>query len=70
MTVDIVPILSTIVLIATLATLILGVVSYAVFRLRERRAPRAETRSASGKQFFVRYQDAHDRSPEARPPVA
>ena len=69
MTVDIVPILSTIVLIATLATLILGVVSYAVFRLRERRAPRAEAGGASGKQFFVRYQNADDRSPEARPPV-
>jgi hypothetical protein len=54
-TVDIVPILSTIVLIATLATLILGVVSYAVFRLRERRAPRAETGNATAKQFFVRY---------------
>jgi len=56
-TVDIVPILSTIVLIATLATLILGVVSYAVFRLRERRAPRAETGGGASKQFFVRYTD-------------
>jgi hypothetical protein len=56
-TVDIVPILSTIVLIATLATLILGVVSYAVFRLRERRAPRPDGGSAAGKQFFVRYHD-------------
>jgi hypothetical protein len=60
-TVDIVPILSTIVLIATLATLILGVVSYAVFRLRERRAPRADTGGTTAKQFFVRY---HDRGGE------
>jgi hypothetical protein len=69
-TVDFVPILSTIVLIATLATLILGVLSYVAFRLRERRAPRPESASASGKQFFVRYHDVPKDGAGASPPVA
>jgi hypothetical protein len=69
-TVDFVPILSTIVLIATLATLILGVLSYVAFRLRERRGPRAESTSGTGKQFFVRYHDAPKSGADAPPPLA
>ena len=51
---DLVPVLSTIVLVATLATLILGVLSYVAFRSRERRRPSAAAAAHSGKQFFVR----------------
>lgn len=52
---DIVPILSAIVLTATLATLILGVLSYVAFRARERRRPTTETRRAESRRFLVRY---------------
>lgn len=52
---DIVPVLSAIVLTATLATLILGVLSYLAFRARERRRPTVETRRQEGRRFLVRY---------------
>ena len=54
---DLVPILSTVILAATLATLVLAVVSYAAFRMRDRRRP-TEAPSpprAASKTFFVRY---------------
>jgi len=51
---DLVPVLSTIVLVATLATLVLGVLSYVAFRSRERRRPGAAAAADSGKRFFVR----------------
>ena len=50
---DLVPILATVVLIATLSTLILGVLSYLAFRAREKRRPR-ETPEPARKVFFVR----------------
>jgi hypothetical protein len=50
---DLVPILATIVLIATLSTLVLGVLSYLAFRAREKRRPRDAPESAR-KVFFVR----------------
>ncbi|MEO6026660.1 MAG: hypothetical protein ABIR79_07340 [Candidatus Binatia bacterium] len=50
---DFVPILATVVLIATLSTLVLGVLSYLAFRARERRQPRA-TAEPPRKVFFVR----------------
>jgi len=52
---DLVPILATIVLSATLATLILGVLSYMAFRARDQRRPGKAGAGSSGKQFFVRY---------------
>jgi hypothetical protein len=54
-TVDLVPILSTIVV---LAMLMLVVLSYVLFRLREKHGPRPDGANAGGKQFFVRYHDA------------
>lgn len=50
---DLVPILATVVLIATLSTLVLGVLSYMAFRARERRRPSAPA-EAPRKVFFVR----------------
>ncbi len=50
---DLVPILATVVLIATLSTLVLGVLSYLAFRARERRRPR-EAAAPARKVFFVR----------------
>jgi hypothetical protein len=40
--VDLVPYLSAVVLVATIATLVLAVLSYAAFKLRGKRKPRAE----------------------------
>ena len=40
---DIVPYLSAVILISTIATILLAVLSYAAFKLRNRRKPRAET---------------------------
>lgn len=40
---DLVPYLSAIILISTIATLILAVVSYAAFKLRNKRKPKATT---------------------------
>ena len=37
---DIVPYLSTVILVATIATILLAVLSYASFKLRDRRRPR------------------------------
>ena len=50
---DLVPILATIVLIATLSTLVLGVLSYVAFRAREKRRPQ-EAAAPARKVFFVR----------------
>ena len=50
---DLVPILATVVLIATLSTLILGVLSYLAFRAREKRRPR-DAPVPVRKVFFVR----------------
>ena len=55
---NIVPFLSTVILISTLATLILAVASYVAFRLRDRRKPYGvakKTATANDKTFFVRY---------------
>jgi len=53
---ELIPVLSTIILIATLATLVLALLSYVAFRARERRRPRAAGgEAAAEKTFFVRY---------------
>ena len=59
---DIVPILSTVILIATLATLILAVGSYLAFKLRDQRRPKAVARGTAEpeKTFFVRYRPPRD----------
>lgn len=64
---DLVPILATIVIIATLSTLVLGVLSYLAFRARERRQP-GPTAEPPRKVFFVRLglpEAASTGSPEA-----
>jgi hypothetical protein len=50
---DLVPILATVVLIATLSTLVLGVLSYMAFRAREQRRP-SPAAAQPQKVFFVR----------------
>jgi hypothetical protein len=50
---DLVPILATVVIIATLSTLVLGVLSYLAFRAREGRQPNPVA-EAPPKQFLVR----------------
>lgn len=50
---DLVPILATVVLIATLSTLVLGVLSYLAFRARETRRPH-QAAEPPRKVFFVR----------------
>jgi hypothetical protein len=52
---DLVPILATVVLIATLSTLVLGVLSYLAFRAREKRQPH-QTAEPQDKVFFVRLE--------------
>ncbi len=52
---DIIPILSTIILVATLVTLVLAVGSYLAYRLRESRRPREAAR-AEKPPFFRRYE--------------
>jgi hypothetical protein len=50
--VDLVPYLSAVILIATIATILLAVLSYAAFKLRDRRKPRG---GGSDLVFFRRY---------------
>jgi hypothetical protein len=57
---DIVTVLSTVILTATLATLILAVGSYTAFKVRERRQPTRASANGATKTFFTRY-----RSPNA-----
>ena len=52
---DLVPYLSTVIVVATLATVILAVFSYAAFKVRDKRRPREE---ASAPVFFRRYRPA------------
>ena len=49
---DLVPYLSTVIVVATLATVILAIFSYAAFKVRDRRQPREEN---SAPVFFRRY---------------
>jgi heme/copper-type cytochrome/quinol oxidase subunit 2 len=49
---DLVPYLSTVILIATIATIVFAVLSYAVFKLRDRRRP---TDAADGPVFFREF---------------
>ncbi|MDJ0847840.1 MAG: hypothetical protein QNK04_05565 [Myxococcota bacterium] len=49
---DLVPYLSAVILIATIATIVLAVLSYAAFKLRDRRKPRRDT---AAPVFFTCY---------------
>lgn len=62
---DLVPMLSTVILVATIATVLLAVFSYAAFKLRGRRRPDTV---ATGPVFFRRYEldsPAAEEAPEA-----
>jgi len=51
--VDLVPYLSAVILVATIATILLAVGSYAAFKLRDKRKPKA--RPGPAPVFFQRY---------------
>jgi heme/copper-type cytochrome/quinol oxidase subunit 2 len=57
---ELIPLLSTIILVATIVTIVFAVFSYLAYRAREKKMPRSATASA-GKpnllepQFFKRY---------------
>jgi hypothetical protein len=55
--VDLVPYLSAVILVATIATILLAVGSYAAFKLRDKRRPKAPTRAPV---FFRRYRIEDD----------
>jgi hypothetical protein len=68
---DVVPYLSAVILISTIATIFLAVLSYAAFKLRDRRRPKAKKGSAEP-VYFHRYRkrsesegDNADGDPEA-----
>ena len=47
---DLVPVLSTVILVATIATMILAVFSYAAFKLRDSRKPEGPEEKPEGKK--------------------
>jgi hypothetical protein len=53
---DVVPYLSAVILISTIATIFLAVLSYAAFKLRDRRRPKAKKGSAEP-VYFHRYRN-------------
>ncbi len=50
---DVVPYLSAIILVSTIATVLLAILSYAAFKLRDKRKPKP---SSAAPVFFRRYQ--------------
>ena len=60
---DIVPYLSAVILVATIATILLAILSYAAFKLRDKRKPRG---SGERPPFFTRY--APEAARELLPP--
>ncbi len=58
---DLIPLLSTIILVATIVTIVFAVFSYLAYRAREKKTPRVRGKAAGGQlmldpQFFKRYQ--------------
>jgi len=51
---DVVPYLSAVILISTIATIFLAVLSYAAFKMRDKRRPKAKSGTAAP-VFFHRY---------------
>ena len=66
---DVVPYLSAVILISTIATIFLAVLSYAAFKLRDRRRPKAKKGSAEPVYFhrFRNRKGAEDASGEGDP---
>ncbi len=57
---DVVPYLSAVILVSTIATIVLAVLSYAAFKLRDRRKPSAQTETPC---FFHRFELNDDEEP-------
>jgi len=58
---ELIPLLSTVILVATLVTIVFAVFSYLAYRARERKTPQARARSGEAgiplePLFFKRYQ--------------
>jgi hypothetical protein len=60
--VDLVPYLSAVILVATIATILLAVGSYAAFKLRDKRKPKAREKPPV---FFRRYRLEEEPGPQA-----
>jgi len=61
---DVVPYLSAVILISTIATIFLAVLSYAAFKLRDKRRPKAKG-GLDAPVYFHRYKPRADAEPEA-----
>jgi len=61
---DVVPYLSAVILISTIATIFLAVLSYAAFKLRDKRRPKAKNGSAEP-VYFHRYRPQADAGAES-----
>ncbi len=55
---DLIPYLSAVILISTVATVLLAVISYAAFKLRDKRRPKADPNNLP--RFFNRYRREDD----------
>lgn len=55
---DLIPYLSAVILISTVATVLLAVISYAAFKLRDKRRPKADPDNLP--RFFTRYRGEDD----------
>lgn len=52
---ELVPLLSTVLLGATVVTILFALFSYLAYRVRERKAPKAQPAGAAEPRFFRRY---------------
>ena len=66
---DVVPYLSAVILISTIATIALAVLSYAAFKLRDKRRPKARG-SVAAPVFFHRYRPPAEAGSAAEGPAA
>ena len=64
---ELIPVLSTVVLVAILITLVLAVASYTVFRLRDVRTRRKDSEAKSGQKTGPKYFQRHS-PPESSGP--
>jgi len=54
---DVVPYLSAVILISTIATIFLAVLSYAAFKVRDRRRPKVKKGGGAEPVYFHRYRN-------------
>lgn len=52
---ELIPLLSTIILVATIVTIVFAFFSYLAYRAREKKAPAAQVEGMLEPQFFQRY---------------